>query len=289
MKDLLMKIRRVRNSTQQELAEYIGVAYATINRWENGHFFPKEKAQERLFEYCIADQIPVPRMTLDKIAAAAKELSLPDGRMLLYHGSKKGITGEIAPISRAHCDFGPGFYMGEQPEYSLAMICDSPEARFYLVSLQLEGIKLAEIPAGVEWAMLVAYYRGKMEAIKGTAFYERYRTFTKQYDIIVGSVVDESVFQVLDDFFVGNITDMALARALSLLKPGKQYVALTEKGCKAVRVEREITVFPLERMCFHHMEMCKREETISLLEGIYEEGSGKGKYFEEIIGKVRRG
>lgn len=27
----------------------------------------------------------------------------------LYHGSKTGIRGSIAPISREHCDFGKGF------------------------------------------------------------------------------------------------------------------------------------------------------------------------------------
>lgn len=30
----------------------------------------------------------------------------------LYHGSKSGIRGKIAPISRERCDFGKGFYMG---------------------------------------------------------------------------------------------------------------------------------------------------------------------------------
>ncbi len=32
--------------------------------------------------------------------------------MTLYHGSKDGIRGTIAPISRDRCDFGKGFYMG---------------------------------------------------------------------------------------------------------------------------------------------------------------------------------
>lgn len=30
----------------------------------------------------------------------------------LYHGSKSGIKGNIAPVSRNRCDFGQGFYMG---------------------------------------------------------------------------------------------------------------------------------------------------------------------------------
>ena len=32
--------------------------------------------------------------------------------MILYHGSRHGINGPIAPLSRDRCDFGRGFYLG---------------------------------------------------------------------------------------------------------------------------------------------------------------------------------
>lgn len=43
----------------------------------------------------------------------------------LYHGSKSGIYGKIAPISREHCDFGKGFYMGTDRTQPLTLICNS--------------------------------------------------------------------------------------------------------------------------------------------------------------------
>ena len=289
MNNILKKIRRVRNSTQQELADYIGVAYATINRWENEHFVPKEGAQKKLFEYCIADQIPVPRITHGRIEAAAKEISLPEGRILLYHGSKHGIEGEIMPVSHVHCDFGAGFYMGEQAGYPLSVACGFPESKFYLVSVNLSGIRMVEIPIGIDWAMLVAYHRGKLEKVKGSFFYGRYASLTKHCDMVLSSIVDGQVFQVLDDFFLGRITDMALVKCLSALKPEKQYVALTEKGCKAVKIEKEVPLFYLERLCLQAMGEEERAGSISMIEGIYEENHAKGNYFDEMIGKVRRG
>ena len=39
---------------------------------------------------------------------------------ILFHGSRGGIDGNIKPISRVRCDFGKGFYMGE----------DSNQAKF---------------------------------------------------------------------------------------------------------------------------------------------------------------
>lgn len=37
-----------------------------------------------------------------------KCFDISDTSVLLYHGSKSGINGRIAPISRDKCDFGKG-------------------------------------------------------------------------------------------------------------------------------------------------------------------------------------
>lgn len=44
----------------------------------------------------------------------------------LYHGSRSGIRGAIAPISRERCDFGKGFYMGTDKSQPLTLICNYP-------------------------------------------------------------------------------------------------------------------------------------------------------------------
>ena len=51
--------------------------------------------------------------------------------MKLYHGSKNGITGPIAPSSRDACDFGRGFYMGDFQQQPLTLICRSEDSKFY--------------------------------------------------------------------------------------------------------------------------------------------------------------
>ncbi len=79
------------------------------------------------------------------------------------------------------------------------------------MSVKTEGIRIAEIPADIEWAMLIAYHRGKLETIKESAFYEKYKMFSRQNDM-----------------------------------------AVTPKGCSAVRVEREIPISHLEKNACRH-------------------------------------
>ena len=239
MQKLIKNIREYLNISQAEFAEKLGVTFATVNRWENGRSVPTKLAQNTLYEYCKAHNVPVYDMILNKIKTASNSIVLEKGRTLLYHGSKSGIVGDIAPKSREMCDFGKGFYMGTEPAQPLTLICDFEKAKFYIVSIDTTNLNSIEIDADIDWAMLVAFHRGRMDKTKGTSFYEKYSTFDSGKDLVIGSIANDRMFYVLDNFFQGNITDAALVNSLSALKLGKQYVVTTEKACAAIRIEKE--------------------------------------------------
>ncbi len=69
--------------------------------------------------------------------------------------------------------------------------------------------------------MTVAYHRGQMDKIKGTVFYNRYREMTQAKDLVIGDIANDRMFYVIDNFFIGNITDAALINSLSALELGK--------------------------------------------------------------------
>ena len=220
MQKLIKSIREYLGLSQADFAEKLSVTFATVNRWENGRAIPTKLAQAALYEYCKAQGVPVYQMILDKIKNAVEEITPEEGRVLLYHGSKSGIVGEIAPKSREMCDFGRGFYMGTEPGQPLTLICDFERSRFYIVSIDVRELESVEINADLDWAMLVAFHRGRMDKIKGTAFYEKYSRIDAGKDLVIGSIANDRMFYVLDNFFMGNITDMALVNSLSALKLG---------------------------------------------------------------------
>lgn len=283
MKGLIKKIRLWAGLSQQELGEKLGVTFATINRWENGKAIPNKLAQTKLYEFCRENSVPVYEMTLQRIQNEADLLELEDNRIILYHGSKSGIRGKIAPISREKCDFGAGFYMGTEPAQPLTLICDFEKSRFYIVSIAMEDLGIIEVPANLEWSMLVAYNRGKMERIKGTDIYEKYRRFCENKDVIIGSIANDRMFYVLDNFFLGNITDLALIKSLSALQLGRQYVTVTQRGCDAVRIEKEISISYLERRFMQDASEENRAKGIRAANDICKNYRREGEFFDEIM------
>ena len=289
MQDLIKKIRLHMNMNQTELAELLNVTFATVNRWENGRALPNKLAQDKIHDLCKEYDVPVYDMILEKIAAASGSVELDKGRVLLYHGSKSGIEGDIAPKSRKQCDFGKGFYMGTEPSQALTLICDYESAKFYIVSISVDNLAVLDVPADLEWAMIVAYHRGRMEKIKGTPFYSKYQEMAKDKDLIIGSIANDRMFFVIDNFFIGNITDAALINSLSALELGKQYVAVTRKGCDAVRIEKEIPISYLEKLFMKEVSEANRVKGSSLANDICRNYRREGLFFDEILDQAAGG
>lgn len=289
VQDLIKKIRSYMNMNQTEFAEQLNVTFATVNRWENGRALPNKLAQNRIYELCKEYDVPVYDMVLEKIEDASRSITLEQGRVLLYHGSKSGIEGDILPRSRKQCDFGAGFYMGTEPRQVLTLICDYESARFYIVSISVEDLDILDVPANLEWAMIVAYHRGRMEKIKGTPFYGKYQEMTQNKDLVIGSIANDRMFFVIDNFFVGNITDAALINSLSALELGKQYVAITQKGCDAVRIEKEVSISYLEKLCLKEKSEENRAKGSSLANDICKNYRREGLFFDEILDQAAGG
>ena len=275
--------------SQTEFAKQLNVTFQTVNRWENGRALPNKLAQSKMFDLCKEKQLPVYDMILKKITDKSKAMKLDSNRVLLYHGSKSGIEGTIEPKSRKQCDFGKGFYMGTDSGQTLTLICDYEKSKFYIVSVSTENLALIEVPADIDWAMLVAYHRGKKEKIDGTPFYNKYRDMTQDKDLIIGNIANDRMFFVIDNFFVGNVTDMALVNSLSALQLGKQYVVISQKGCDAVRIEAEVELSYLERLFIKEIAEENRARGISLANDICKNYRREGVYFDEILDEAKSG
>ena len=289
MQAFIKRIRTYLNMSQTEFAGQLNVTFQTVNRWENGRATPNKLAQSMIYELCKSKSVPVYEMTLKKIEDAAKLIKLDVNQMLLYHGSKSGIEGVIEPKSRKQCDFGKGFYMGTDPSQALTLICDYEKSKFYIVSVDMNELTHIEVPANIDWAMLVAYHRGKMKKIIDTPFYNKYRDMTANKDLIIGNIANDRMFFVIDNFFVGNVTDAALVNSLSALQLGKQYVAVSQKGCDAVRIEAEVELSYLERLFIKEVAEENRSRGISLANDICKNYRREGMYFDEILDEAKIG
>ena len=278
MKELIKAIRSAANMNQEQFASALGTTPLSINRWENGKTMPNRMAQTQLYNFCKERELDVVEIIVN-----AKEYVDENNKLVLYHGSKKGIDGDIAPISRGECDFGKGFYMGTTTLQPLTLVCNEDKPKFYAVELDTTDLKVLTVDIDMDWAMLIAYYRKEMERAKGTPVYEKYAHMADGYDLVIGYIANDRMYTELSRFFNRTLTDVALINCLSALDLGKQYVAISEKACKQIKVLKEYPLSQLELALLKDMSAERRKEGIALAEEIEIKYRREGKYFDEIL------
>lgn len=279
MKELIKTIRGKANMNQEQFASALGTTVVSINRWENGKAIPNPMAQTNIYQFCKARKIDVAGTVTEML-----RYEHTDDRNIFYHGSKKGIIGDIAPISRAECDFGEGFYTGTDTLQPLTLVCAEEKPKFYTVEFDLSNLKILEVGIGMDWAMMIAYYRKQMERVAGTPIYEKYAHFADGYDVIVGYIANDRMYTELARFFNGTITDVALLKCLSALDLGRQYVAITQKACDQIKILEERDLHLLERLALQDKSVERRNEGIALADEIVKQYRREGQFFDEILG-----
>ncbi len=273
---MIKEIRSYLNLSQGDLALSLGVSFATVNRWERGRCEPSQIAVNAIKRLCANSHIDFSQFEGNRVISS-------DEIVTLYHGSKAGIHGAITPVSRERCDFGSGFYMGTDRIQPLTLICNYPKAKLYTLSVDLSGLKILDVEVGLDWALLVAYHRGKMEAVPNTPIYKRFADLGKDCDMMIGYIADDRMFVVLDRFFHGEITDLALIHSLSALKLGRQYVALTEKACKKIKVLDEQELSEKNWDTLKQESEANRSKGIALADEICRKYRREGRFFDEIL------
>ena len=74
MKELIIEIRNRLNTSQEDLAKMIGISFATVNRWENGHSKPNKAAQLRLYDICKERGVDLENIIQKKIEVSTARL-----------------------------------------------------------------------------------------------------------------------------------------------------------------------------------------------------------------------
>lgn len=202
----------------------------------------------------------------------------------LYHGSKEGLNGPISPfVSDGMCDFGTGFYMGTDPHQPQTLICEEKSPVFYRLSLDLEGLKTYRFEVGIDWALFIAYNRGRLARYAGSPLVKRFTRIRAEHDLIFGKIADDRMFAVMGRFFEGLIGDVALVKAISALQIGDQYCAVTEAACRRIAIEEEkrFSFVELE----HLREKCarQRQRGSSEADRIVRDYRREGRSFEEVL------
>lgn len=278
-RDDLKAIRAILGLTQAEIASKIGIERITISRNELGKTTPSVKLLEQIYSFAFKNNIK-----LNKLKEMLWLDNLENGHKLLFHGAKSEIIGEPGiNRSRKNNDFGQGFYTGEKYEQAISFISGFDKSCIYLIDFFDAGLTHKQYKVDQEWMMTIAYYRGALEEYKHHPIVKRLAEKSRLYDYIIAPIADNRMFQIINSFIYGEITDEQCKHCLTATNLGFQYVFITEKSLKHLKLVERCYVSDKERQYYKNLRSSDTrlsDDKVKLARIKYR---GKGHYIDEIL------
>lgn len=200
--------------------------------------------------------------------------------LTLFHGSKQGLNQIIYDGSRKDCDFGPGFYLTKSYESALSFIENYNESSVYAFELDTSNLKIVELSTSAEWMFLICHFRKEMEI---PFEYKELLNKVIKADVIVAPIADNKMFEILNDFQNGLITDVQALHALSASRLGKQYVLKSKKSIDQLKFINKMFVCSDEKSKSLKNSIERANEIETKIFYAKREYRNQGKYIDEII------
>ena len=265
--------------TIQEFANELGVSYSTVSRWKERGETVSPANLEKIYEYAFKK-----RIRLNKIKEQLFREECLENHALLFHGAKTDISGHISvEKSRKNNDFGQGFYCGESLEQSAMFVSNFPHASLYMLDFDKTGTQELRLGAEQDWMLMIAFFRGKLTAYETHPIIQKILNRLNGIDYVVAPIADNRMFQIIDSFIEGEITDVQCRHCLSATNLGNQYVFLTQRAADQIRILRKCYLASVEKETYISIRSEDAEVSNDKVKIARKQYRGQGKYIEDIL------
>ena len=223
----------LRNFSVDGFSKELGVSRVTVNNWLSGKKEINEKNIAAFYEYAFQKGV-----RLNKIKEQLYREELDDEEeILLFHGAKNKIEGKIGlEYSKKRNDFGNGFYCGESLEQSAMFVATYPQSSLYMLKFRRSNLKYKKYTVSRDWMLMIAYYRGRLGEYENLDSIKKLLEENQGVDYIIAPIADNRMFEIIDQFIDGEITDIQCQHCLSATNLGNQYVLVSDRALKQVEI-----------------------------------------------------
>ncbi len=233
---------------------------------------------EKIYEYFFRQGL--------HLTVAKNELLLENktpNSLLLYYGSREGISNISCAGSRVDADFSSGFYCSEKLESAIDFIDASPHSSVYVFESSLADLKIARFVCSDAWVLLICYFHGYLADYKESPVIQGLLKSIDGVDLIIAPIADNKMYQILGDFASGSISSTVTMHSLSASRLGNQYVSKTQKAVDSLSFLSRLYICSSERK--ESQSRSKEQSSVitsklNLAKRLYRD---QGKFIEEML------
>ena len=203
------------------------------------------------------------------------------------HGARTSIKGDIrldANSSEDTNDFANGFYIGQDISQAGMFVGEEPNSSLYFLTFDPKGLRCAFFDVSEEWMLAIGLFRGRLNEYADNPKLIAIRDKVANSDFVFAPIADNKLFEVIDSFINGEITDKQCLYALSATHLGYQYVLKTQKALDNLTIINHLYYCAVEKSLYNkeaEVESMTSQNKAIIARKKYKD---TGKYINEILG-----
>lgn len=265
--------------TAAELANKIGVTPTTISRWKKNDGQVSPANLNAVYNFAFDGNIRINKIKEQLFKEECKKNSI-----ILFHGAKTYIDGKISLAkSKSTNDFGRGFYCGESLEQSAMFVANYPESSLYVLEFDKSNLSGVHLNVDQDWMLLIAYFRNKLSDYANNPIILKLLSKIEGADYIIAPIADNRMFEIIDSFIDGYITDVQCQHCLSATNLGNQYVFVTDKALSQLEIKRHCYLAPNEKDYYLSSKRAESKISNDKVKIALKQYRGQGNFIEDIL------
>lgn len=281
IKDDIQTICELLDLSEKDFAKELQVSRTSIINWKNGDVKISPSALEKIYDYAF-----LKGLRLNKIKEQLFKEEFDDtSNTVLFHGAKSAIEGELSVTkSKPENDFGRGFYCGESFEQSAMFVSGYPNSSVYITKFHHSNDMRSKLfKVDQDWMLTIAYFRNKINEYVNHPIMKRLISSLDGIDYIVAPIADNRMYQIIDEFINGEITDVQCQHCLSATSLGNQYVFVTDKAIKNVKIIEKCYLTSSEKEYYLNTRQEETKVGNDKVKIAKREYRGQGLYIDQIL------
>ena len=209
---------------------------------------------------------------------------LEDGNLLLSHGSRVNIRGDIRlDMADEINDFSKGFYCGQSLKQAGMFVSQEPNSSLYIVKFSPDDLSVKRFNVSTDWMLAVAYYRQTLGDLANKSKVKDLIDEIESVDYVVAPIADNRMFQIIDAFTDGQITNVQCQHALSATHLGYQFVFKKQPCLDHLEILDHLYLCSAEKNKYNNTNQSESNTSLNKANISRKKFANSGVYIDELF------
>lgn len=265
------------------MCDRIGISESDYLGIKNGIITPTKQQLEDIYNYSYTRGLYLNEITWQETLDEYRKSNIK----VCTHGARTYIKGDIRlDVNNESNDFAEGFYIGQDISQAGMFVGQEPNSSLYFLTFDISDLSVASFDVDVNWMLAVGLYRNKLDNYREHPRLKQIADEVDNCDYVLAPIADNKIFEVIDSFTEGEITDLQCLYALSATHLGYQYVLKTQKALDHLEIIHHLYYCALEKSLYNKESDIETNTSNNKAIIAKKKYKGQGQYINEILGDI---